>query len=302
MLPVSLFDSYQQYSADTNTIATWLTMSAKLLGDPFDPFGNWPIPLPAPNPKGRGTKPAGDSDAQENKPSATRNKIDSNTKAFCKKYIIYLKDFATLAKYIVHNSKPKYRIPVSFVVVLDRAIAARKHHNDWWDGRESRGTNEDDAKAKEGHGHFAGVLEEIREILKPRMAPEQRDGLLTKTPSVKEHVKDGTVANLFQQLELEGPSQVFLDSTGSPTKASPAKEEEIECEYEAEVLNDPQELQFANLCYSIISKRFETSFVKFGLDTKMEALISSRLPSQLTLQSIPQDVSKKSSLESSRKR
>jgi len=44
-------------------------------------------------------------------------------------YTIAIKDFVSLAEYIVAFQKPPVRVPSSFVSVLDRAIALRRKHN-----------------------------------------------------------------------------------------------------------------------------------------------------------------------------
>jgi hypothetical protein len=44
-------------------------------------------------------------------------------------YTIAIKDFVSLAEYIVAFQKPPVKVPSSFVSVLDRAIALRRKHN-----------------------------------------------------------------------------------------------------------------------------------------------------------------------------
>ena len=74
------------------------------------------------------------------------------------------------------------------------------------------------SESDNGHNHFIEVLEEVSGILAPN-CPEP-------TLEASEDAKVGPLANLFDSLELETPSQAFLDAdaTTAPLAKSPEQE------------------------------------------------------------------------------
>lgn len=153
MLPNSLRGSYTIYKEDTDSVATWLASTAKQCGYPLDYLTRPKDDLASQ----KGSRLKGK--AHELAKTAASAKIGSSGSTT---YTIAVKDFIPLAEYIVVFRDPPVRVPSSLVHVLDRAIALRREHISWLNefGRTSRGN---------GHILFLGILEQVREILVPRI-------------------------------------------------------------------------------------------------------------------------------------
>ncbi|KAL8788682.1 MAG: hypothetical protein Q9195_007183 [Heterodermia aff. obscurata] len=215
MLPDIVQSAYKTYKQDTNAIATWLATKAKQCGysaDLLDQSTTTTSSQAAPSSarlKGKARKqakndlPKGQISAQG--PSAT---LDEPKPPI---YTIRVKEFITLANFIVGSEKLTVHVPEALAKALDRAILLR---NQYTSG--AGGSTESD----KGHAYFLGVLEKTREILKPRMPPGMINDRLTKTESDAETNEtpkldadaNEQVRNIFASLELEEPSQEFLDA------------------------------------------------------------------------------------------
>lgn len=255
MLPNLFRSTYQTYKEDTDLIAKWLAVKAKQCGYPADLLSPLEPPIPSNSSsqpgrpsqrlKGAARKKAKNA-AKENAPPL-RN---PDSPPDVPKYTIKVKDFTALAECIARFTKPSVEVPVGLVKVLNRAIELRQQH-----GAQPRGHSESEASLEEsnlGHAYFLGILERTREILKPRMPSEMIDDFLSKPSSgVKEQGTsdteiDGQIKNLFDNLEIQEPSQTFLDAPDieRTTDTKPIREPD----YEAEKVQSLEEQYLATHC------------------------------------------------------
>ncbi|EXJ93620.1 hypothetical protein A1O1_02012 [Capronia coronata CBS 617.96] len=111
-----------------------------------------------------------------------------------------------MAQYISAFSKPPVKVPNGFVRMLDRAIALRKRVgsavSSQKDGQTARG--EDERLSDQRHSFFVGVLEGVREALKPRMSADVKDkSSESQGPGTAASGSEGTLGNLFTSLTVE---------------------------------------------------------------------------------------------------
>lgn len=255
MLPNFFRSTYQTYKEDTDLIAKWLAVKAKQCGYPADLLS----PLDPPIPSNSSSQPARPSQrlkgaarkkaknaAKENAPPLK----NPDSAADVPKYTIKVKDFTALAECIARSTKPSIEVPVGLVKVLNRAIELRQQHN-----TRSRGQTESENSLEESnqsHAYFLGILERTREILKPRMPSEMIDDFLSKPSSgvneqgTSETEINGQIKNLFDNLEIQEPSQTFLDAPDveRATDTKPIREPD----YEAEKVQSLEEQYLATHC------------------------------------------------------
>lgn len=225
MLPPGLQSSYKTYKDDTNTIATWLATHAKHCGysaDLLDRVGSISSTKAAQAPvrlKGKARKAAREA-AKETAISAKEPQA-KDTSPESPTYTIKVKEFIELAAYIVRTSEPFIRVPSALVKALRCAIELRKQHASW------AGASDD---PDEGHAYFLGVLEKTWEILKPRCPTEMVEDRLTKSTQDSDEAKEpAEVRNLFDKLDIEEPSQEFLDAPDAePPTTQPLPRYEVE--------------------------------------------------------------------------
>ncbi|KAG9648457.1 hypothetical protein KCU95_g18015, partial [Aureobasidium melanogenum] len=240
MLPNSLRGSYTIYKEDTDSVATWLASTAKQCGYPLDFLTRPEDGLSSQKGsrlKGKARKLAKAATSAKSGSSESTAHSGSTT------YTIAVKDFISLAQYIVAFQKPPVRVPSSFVCVLNRAIALRKKHNSWFSNAEQ--SSEDD-----GHNFFLSVLEQVRETLKSRMPSDTVDDHMTKRPagSTTTSSDRGHTDNAFAALILEEPSDEFLNApppekvTGLPVRV------DDDSRYEAERVQKVEEQYLAAHC------------------------------------------------------
>ncbi|KAI4190031.1 MAG: hypothetical protein L6R41_001050 [Letrouitia leprolyta] len=249
MFPEFLQSSFKRYKQDTDTVATWLASKAKQHGFPVDqPLGSSSV---QPNGtskrlKGKARKQAKEAASQ---PGGKQNASGSSAK---QRYTIKIKDFIALAEFIAGKTNPVIRVPVALVQALDRAIALRAQHSDY--SRENKADENQEARiaADASHSYFLGVLDRVREVLRPRMpAATEKE---THPESVKDTGKPGSleapnqeeITNLFEVLDLEEPSQEFLDAPGAPHTPKAAKLADVL--YEVETDQGPEEKYLASHC------------------------------------------------------
>ena len=233
MLPSVIQSSYKTYKEDTSYIATWLANTAKQCGysadllDRNDAVTSSKATQAPTRLKGKARKKAKDAATAGVPASSTATTSSTTTESSTPTYTIKIKDFISLAEYVVGSTKPLVSVPGSLVKALDRAIVLREDH-----GSASEGSNAPD----ESHAHFLGVLEKTREILKSRSPTEMVNDRLTRPVSEDDSgkSKNDEILNRFQGLGLEEPSQQFLDApdvkpaTRSDTDGMPKYEVETE--------------------------------------------------------------------------
>lgn len=243
MLPSVLQSSYKTYKEDTNTIATWLATKAKQCGysaDLLDRDGllNSSKATQAPKRlKGKARKKAQDASKGKQSSSETSAKASDVEPPT---YTIKVKEFISLADFIVGFAKPLVEVPTALIKVLDRAIKLRK---------EFGSAVGESGKSDGGHAHFLGILEKTRELLKPRSPAESVDDRPAK-PNADDEAggakEQDEIANIFASLDIEEPSQEFLDAPD--VKPAPRVPKERQPKYEVEALQTREEEYLAAHC------------------------------------------------------
>ncbi|KAL8868404.1 MAG: hypothetical protein Q9174_005015, partial [Haloplaca sp. 1 TL-2023] len=258
MLPGFLQSSYRTYKEDTNAVASWLAVKAKQCGYSADLLTNTDgksaqskQPPKSQRLKGKARKEAKQAaQAQGSKAgsSGTQGAAQSGPV-----YTIGTKDFISLAEYIVAFTKPVVEVPAPLVKVLDRAINLRKGHNESSRDTKTTGKAADQLKSDETHSYFLGILEQTREILRPRMPADTTNDALSQPLadlSIANEATKGashkTAHNRFDNLELEEPSQQFLDAPGAVRAAGANPKDEPR--YEVENLQTQEEKYWAAHC------------------------------------------------------
>lgn len=150
------------------------------------------------------------------------------------KYTIAIKDFVPLAEYVAASKKPLVSVPLTFVKTLDRVVTARSRF-----GLRMKQYGEDpDEKSDLRHNYFTGILEKVREVLKPRVAPATQDA----AHSDEEPALLGDLGGRFAKLNVYEPSEEFLNA---PDIERPAPVKNDNASYETEPLKDFEDAIFA---------------------------------------------------------
>ncbi|KAK3935590.1 hypothetical protein QBC46DRAFT_397181 [Diplogelasinospora grovesii] len=219
MLPEPLISIYQQYKQDTDAVAAWLASTARKCGFPADLLSN---PLASGPPQRATGRRKGKARRDAKK---TINK-DSVGQAKFPKYIVAIRDFVPLAEFIAAYQKPRVSVPESFSSTIDRVITVRAGFGDQ--------LNEHGAEIGEksalSHQYFVGVLENVRQVLKPHMSSATSATSFTTVGKLSGNATED-LSNRFDALKLYEPSQQFLDA---PDVERPQKVDDDEKIYEAE--------------------------------------------------------------------
>ncbi|KAJ4020230.1 hypothetical protein NW752_005337 [Fusarium irregulare] len=217
MLPDALMKGLRQYKSDTNALAAWLASTSRLCGYKCDfpnqksfPDGENP---PSGRLKGKARKEAKKRGAPVNPANP------QTTKSQGPKYTVALKDFLPMAECIAKSRKPLITVPSSFVSTIDRAIRLRSN----FAAERALHGMEVDIDADNAHDYFVGVLNKVKEALRPRFPPTQN--AQTTQPPEKEDISRG-----FQALSFEEPSQEFLNA---PDVKLPQKAQGDDTSYKA---------------------------------------------------------------------
>lgn len=235
MLPDLLTSSYLQYKADTNAVASWLATTAKSCGyapDLLARENNGQQKASTGRLKGKARKQARE----------TANQSSAEQKPSAPTYTIAVKDFINLAQHIAGFTKPPVSVPRGFATVLDRAIAVRRGH-----AADLSSQLDQSAKKKESdatHTYFLGVLEQVRDILRPRMPSDLLKDHLAKPPGTEIPTDSSeSLSNQFKHLDIHEPSEAFINAPDNVPKTT--TEGDTEVRYEAERLQDFDEAYFA---------------------------------------------------------
>jgi len=205
MLPEQLVSAYRQYKQDTNAVATWLASTARAHG--------FLLRTETQEPRGRLK-----GKARKQGPEPQR-------------HVIAINDFVPLARYIAASEKPVISIPHSFCSTINRVITARRRFSTRL-AKHSGSGYDDESDAR--HGYFVDILESVREILRPRTAKE---ATTASTASPADELR-----NIFAHLDLQEPSQEFLDA---PAPERPAQPTEDKAYYEVELQTTDDEISTA---------------------------------------------------------
>ena len=243
MPPNSIFSSYKQYKADTDVVASWLTITAESYGyvrsaslkqsqasrqEPKLKGRARKLAREAPTKEQQGTSEPAPSGGSSTKPDLST--LDGPV------YIIPINEFVILAEHIAKKCKSAFRTPYVFAIALDRAIKIRSHHNVW-----HRQNNENPAQ-DEGHSHFVSVLQKVRDVLKPYMPRAEQSKKAKQPEQGRPLVDDETIANMFEGLAVEEPSSFILPPPTAPSSATPRPI------YRAEEVQDSEEARLAFRC------------------------------------------------------
>lgn len=201
MLPFTLVSVYKQYKQDTDSVASWLATTAKACGYPADLFTSvGPV-----------------------------KRKKHNKKASQSKYVVAIKDFVPLAHFIAASNKPVAAVPESFVETINRVITVR---SSFGSTMKEHGA-EPSAAADEKHSFFVGILEQVREALRPRMPAAVAERVRAEAASTPSSSSDDIWINSFRALKVYEPSKEFLDAPDIQ-RPEPASLPDKNMVYEAE--------------------------------------------------------------------
>ncbi|KAF2472334.1 uncharacterized protein BDR25DRAFT_312893 [Lindgomyces ingoldianus] len=231
MLPSLLTDTYHRYKQDTDNIATWLATTAKRFGFPADLIGKAQNKVQkSQRLKGKARNKAKQI-AKSNAASASKPSSTS-----LPKYALCVKDFVTLAEYLA--SKPDVKVPAQLWASIERAIRLRQMQTDYHALQQASNTRD---LSDEGHSYFLGILEKVRDVLKPyhQAGVVQPQDKSTAVPNPDKEI-EGCLDNMFAVLTVEEPSEDFLNAPD--TAPAVGKVEPASSLYEVEPFDDPLEL------------------------------------------------------------
>lgn len=229
MLPANLVSIYQQYKEDTNAVASWLASTAKACGYPADLLSGDTSQATCPE---RSKRLKGK--ARKEAKAAASKSSGSSSKASRPDYIIAIKDFIPLAEFVAASKKPVVSVPSVFTTTLNRVIATRSGFS----GQMADLGDSPSTSANSSHSYFVGVLEKVREILKPRTTPASQKAASPPTPLDPINQLGGR----FARLHVYEPSEEFV---AAPDIERPAKVSKDNATYIAEPLQDLPEVLFA---------------------------------------------------------
>lgn len=233
MLPDNLVSVYQQYKKDTNAVASWLASTAKSCGYPPDLLFGGSSQANGPE---RSKRLKGKA-RKEAKTAASQAQGSSSSSAR-PEYTIAIKDFIPLAEFVAASKKPTVSVPLAFAQTLNRVIAARSEFS----GRLATFGISTDDSTNSKHSYFVGVLEKVREVLKPRVPPVSQDA--ASAPTEPDPI--GEIGGRFAGLRVYEPSEEFLNAPDID-RPIPVKDDNVT--YVAEPLQDLNEVLFA---YSLL--------------------------------------------------
>ncbi|KAF5624909.1 hypothetical protein F52700_9284 [Fusarium sp. NRRL 52700] len=263
MLSPAYMSIYQQYKADTDSVATWLANTAKAHGyDAEASLGGAAVDA-AKEKKKKKKKKKGNENGKG--PSRAKNKKkqekqDPNTK----KYIIRVRDFEAMAKHVADTNAVEVAHKTAIALERVRRSFSQKL-------ADSRAKS--DHRSDANHSHFVEVLEKVSGYLKPIMEAGlfKPDDLDKKTDIKTNHPTKG----MFDVLNVYTPSEEFLNAPDvTPT---PAAEPETQYTVEEEVTREDAFFAFAALLrdYDYLSLEIHSLWEKYasgGLDLAAVAL------------------------------
>ncbi|RYP56968.1 hypothetical protein DL769_009783 [Monosporascus sp. CRB-8-3] len=194
MLPEALGSTYERYKHDTAVVSSWLVRTARRYGYPT------PLEVVGGEPKAKSARLKGKARKQMNKTAGGRaNTATSGKQRY--EYILAIKDFVPLAEFIATVNEPKpVSVPLTITTTLSRVIRVRKSFSTLLE--KEGGALDVDSDVK--HSYFVGILEKVRDILKPLV------GALDLS-EMHETVPDTSI-NPFSELEVYEPSEAFLNA------------------------------------------------------------------------------------------
>ncbi|KAF4987340.1 hypothetical protein FDECE_15474 [Fusarium decemcellulare] len=251
MLPSEVLAIYRRYKQDTDSVASWLASTAKACGYPADLLtGSKPGQGQAKTPKPktgqlRGkrrikikkskSKPEPElerkrkpNQAPEQKPEQKQESKPANQSTV--KHIIAIKDFLPLAKCIAGHQDPVIAVPGALFTTIDRLIALRSA----FDSQLKDSGLQLDPKLDQKHGHLVGVLDAVKETLRPQMAST------TEPP-----VADAAIGTNGDASADSTKDIGFLDKFLNASHGRPAPRDDDTASYQAEPQTSPEDVLFA---------------------------------------------------------
>ncbi|KKZ64795.1 hypothetical protein EMCG_09306 [[Emmonsia] crescens] len=226
MLSDFITSSYLQYKADTDAVASWLVTTAGECGYLMD--------LQTRNPSSQNQEQQQQSKrlkgkARKQARQACQAESEAEAEVTTPTRTLPVKEFARLANYLAAATDPPVVVPASFVRSLDRAIATRREHGTELSSRVPR--DEESRASDDRHVHFIGVLEHVREVLRPRFARDQVKCAVAKPaqkPVQKHHAQIiSNLANKFESLGVQEPSKEFINAPNVRPTTATTKVEEV---------------------------------------------------------------------------
>jgi hypothetical protein len=229
MIPGSVVGSYQRYKNDTNVFTTWLSKAAAACGYK-SPRATAAPPFPPPKPVLAPKSPTATSSAsnltlaeklraQAEKKAKKREEKNKGTSVDLApepvpiptlKHTVKTQELLRQAEAV--SESPKIKIPDAIMIVVERAIQARKRCTAWFEK-----TGIDNGESNDGHRHFIEILEQTLKILKPDYLPkdERSDSMgpkMAATPrkaSSSRQVHDlSGLCNRFSSLQVEDTEEI----------------------------------------------------------------------------------------------
>ncbi|RYP13099.1 hypothetical protein DL765_007048 [Monosporascus sp. GIB2] len=193
-LPEALESTYERYKHDTAVVSSWLVQTAKRYGYPT------PLEVIGGQPKAKSARLKGKARKQMNKEAGGGvNTATSGKRRY--EYILAVKDFVPLAEFIATVNEPKpVPIPLTIMTTLSRVIRVRKSFSTLLEKEGSALDVDSDVK----HSYFVGILENVRDILKPLVGALDLSEMHETVPE--------TSMNPFSELEVYEPSEAFLNA------------------------------------------------------------------------------------------
>ncbi|KAL7927209.1 hypothetical protein ACQKWADRAFT_101012 [Trichoderma austrokoningii] len=226
----SLKGIYQQYKADTDLVAEWLAVTAKTHGYAATATSSTANPPAAVGGrlKGKARKLAkNQASNQPKKPTTTDDNGNQPT------YLIKIKEFEPLAQFVSKVNDVK--VPSYFSIALERVIQVRKSFS----SHLSSSGVEVNAASNDRHSFFVGVLEKVRDHLKPLMGAVSFSVDAT-TDATTDAKPNGLDDNFFSPLKVYYTSAKFQNA---PDAAAPASSTDVK--YVAEQGDSALDIFFA---------------------------------------------------------
>ncbi|KAK4199186.1 hypothetical protein QBC40DRAFT_307683 [Triangularia verruculosa] len=245
MLPPNLTSTYQQYKKDTDIVASWLAQTGMMSGCPDDLLKTSALN------NANASKGGGRLKGKARKNAKAAGAPTTSAKGQAKsKHVLAIRNFVPLAQFIVEHHKDKEKasvdLPTSFSKAIERAISVRKGFAQLL---EKAGATIN-MSADEKHRFFVGVLEKVRDTLKPlfwqstsiRTGLEETEDLTQALPSVKASTPVAST-NPFEILNAYDLPEVNLSAEEPAADGQPVVQESKPqpildvLEYEAESFN-----------------------------------------------------------------
>ena len=193
-MPATLSDfvssSWKKYKSDTDTLTTWLALTAEKCGHSISSCApQQPVPTKGPRLKGKARK-----EATSKVPTATNENHESK--------IVTTADLILFAHIIARS---KVKVPVFVIQAGLRAVSSRKQYSRWY--RQKADKTLTDEKSNDQHAYFNVILEEVLGILEP-FVEEITTSPLKSTASTAPSSGTERLANRFGALGVHEPAEL----------------------------------------------------------------------------------------------